>query len=209
MFSRIFEEKTKTYKEFCYWNFWIVPYFCWFKNQWNKVYFHSGPVYFWINLLFAVCVPHLHVNTLNYALIRFIQLWISRKPVDISRYISCINVRQWAQGVPRHLTTLYNTLVDSFNSQPIFWPLVFGLLCFSPILIIMWAGVVCLEVWTKVHLKKSSFENNYCCRYTRRPAAPSLQAVPSVPAVPSVSSVSALPTVPTVPTGETIASSAW
>ena len=50
------------------WNFERVPYFHWFKNHWNKVYYHSETVRLPlnINILFAVSVPHVHVNTLNY-----------------------------------------------------------------------------------------------------------------------------------------------
>ena len=55
--------------------------------------FDSGPFcYFWSNILFAAYVPHVYVNTLNYALILYpvMNIAISRKPVDISRCTSCM-----------------------------------------------------------------------------------------------------------------------
>ena len=45
--------------------------------------------YFWINILFAVYVPHLHVNTLNYALIFYPVMDI--RVTIISRCTLCIN----------------------------------------------------------------------------------------------------------------------
>lgn len=45
-----------------------VPQFNSFKNQYSKAYYLSVPFcYFSKNILFAVTVPHMHVNTLNYA----------------------------------------------------------------------------------------------------------------------------------------------
>ena len=59
--------------------------------------FDSEPIcYFWINILFEVCVPHVHVNTLNYPLKRHLlpsYHGISRIPVDISRCTSCIRFK--------------------------------------------------------------------------------------------------------------------
>ena len=55
--------------------------------------------YFWINILFAVSAPHVHMNTLNYAPI-FIHSWISCKIVDVSHCTSCICFKILSQCVP-------------------------------------------------------------------------------------------------------------
>ena len=52
----------------------------------------SKPVcYFWINILFVVCVPHVHVSEHFKVCAPLLPSygWIFRKPVDISRCTSC------------------------------------------------------------------------------------------------------------------------
>ena len=56
----------------------------------------SKPVcYFWINILFVVCVPHVHVSEHFKVCVHFLPSygWIFRKPVDISRCTSCIRFK--------------------------------------------------------------------------------------------------------------------
>ena len=70
-FQRFLKRKKKTYKEFLVSHLVkiskeLIPDFYWSKNHWNKVYDYSESIcYFWINILFAVSVPQVHVNTLN------------------------------------------------------------------------------------------------------------------------------------------------
>ena len=73
MFLRIFEaDPKKNVKKKGFGIKFGWSYFYWFENHWNKVYYHSEAVcYFWVNILSAVCVSHVHMNTLNYALIFF------------------------------------------------------------------------------------------------------------------------------------------
>ena len=53
------------------WNFERFPYFISMLLKITETRFDSEPIcYFWINILFQVCVPHVHVNTLNYLLKR-------------------------------------------------------------------------------------------------------------------------------------------
>ena len=70
------------------WNFLWFPYFYFqiIKNQWNKVWLILN-----INILFAVCVSHVPEHLIVPS--SFIQLWISRKPVDTSRCTSFIRVK--------------------------------------------------------------------------------------------------------------------
>ena len=79
------------------WNFERFPYFISMLLKITETRFDSEPIcYFWINILFQVCVPHVHVNTLNYLLKRHLlpsYHGISRIPVDISRCTSCIRFK--------------------------------------------------------------------------------------------------------------------
>ena len=79
MFLRIFEaDQKKNVKKKGFGIKFGWSYFYWFENYWNKVYYHSEPVcYFWVNISFAVCVSHVHMNTLNYALIFYAVMDIS------------------------------------------------------------------------------------------------------------------------------------
>ena len=84
MFSKTFEAKKKTYKEFLVLHLVkiskeLIPDFYWSKNHWNKVYDYSESIcYFWINILFAVSLPQVHVNTLIISLIFFPVINISQ-----------------------------------------------------------------------------------------------------------------------------------
>ena len=51
--------------------------------------------YFWINILFVVCVPHVHVSEHFKVCAHFLPSygWIFRKPVDISRCTSCVRFK--------------------------------------------------------------------------------------------------------------------
>ena len=58
-------------------------YFHIIKNHWHKVWFRarfSLSWYFWIDIFFAVCVSHVHVNTLNYAL-----LFTNNRPIRLTQ----------------------------------------------------------------------------------------------------------------------------
>ena len=55
------------------------------RRDWKPV------CYFWINILFVVCVPHVHVSEHFKVCAHLLSSygWIFRKPVDISRCTSC------------------------------------------------------------------------------------------------------------------------
>ena len=59
--------------------------------------------------------------------------------------------------------TSSKTLLESFNSQLNFLAFCFQL-TYARILRIMWTGVVCLDVWSKVDLKELFLDNSYCCQ---------------------------------------------
>ena len=68
------------------WNFQWFPYFYLSLEQ-GLI---QSP---FVTFVLAVCVPHVHMNTLNYALSSFIQSWISHKPVNISCCTCCIRFK--------------------------------------------------------------------------------------------------------------------
>ena len=72
-----------------------VSYFYWFKDHWNKVYSYSEPAYyFWISLFFhSLHATRVHEHFKLCTHLLSTQLWMSHKPVDISRYTSCIRLK--------------------------------------------------------------------------------------------------------------------
>ena len=79
-FQGFLRRKKKNVQRVLVWN--LVFYFHIIKNHWNNVWFIARLLlswYFWIDILFAVCVSQVQVNTLNYALLFTSNIWFFKR----------------------------------------------------------------------------------------------------------------------------------